>query len=67
MSIDVYALEYEKKELLKKIIQADYFIKKNKFQELSDGNQYLLKKQLKSMLEYFNILTTRIELNKQLN
>ena len=57
-------LEEEEKELAAKALKLQEFISTDSFQELSDGNQYLLYKQLETMSEYVNILGTRIELNK---
>jgi hypothetical protein len=64
MSTFLERLEQEEKELASKAIKLNEFITTDAYQELSDGNQYLLQKQLEVMSEYVNILGTRIELNK---
>ena len=55
-------LKQEEIELAGKAIKLKNFISIEKFNELSEGNQYLLVKQLEVMIEYINILGTRIEL-----
>ena len=55
-------LKQEEIELAGKAIKLKDFISTEKFNELSEGNQYLLVKQLEVMIEYINILGTRIEL-----
>jgi hypothetical protein len=64
MSTFLERLEQEEKELASKAIKLSEFLTTDAYQELSDGNQYLLQKQLEVMSEYVNILGTRIELNK---
>lgn len=63
MSTFLDRLKEEEKELASKAIKLQEFMNTDAFQELSDGNQYLLTKQLEVMTEYINILGTRIELN----
>jgi hypothetical protein len=63
MSTFLERLKEEEKELATKAIKLSQFISTDAYQELSDGNQYLLQKQLELMAEYVNILGTRIELN----
>jgi hypothetical protein len=63
MSTFLERLEQEADALALKTISLSEFIKTSNFEELSEANQYLLKKQLEVMLEYTNILTIRIELN----
>jgi hypothetical protein len=63
MSTFLERLKEEEKELATKAIKLSQFISTDAYQELSDGNQYLLQKQLEVMAEYVNILGTRIELN----
>jgi hypothetical protein len=53
----------EEKELANKAIKLQEFMSTDTFIQPSDGNQYLLEKQLEVMTEYINILGTRIELN----
>ena len=63
MSTFLERLKEEEKELATKAIKLSEFISTDAYQELSDGNQYLLQKQLEVMAEYVNILGTRVELN----
>jgi hypothetical protein len=63
MSTFLERLKEEEKELATKAIKLSQFISTDAYQELSDGNQYLLQKQLEVMAEYVNILGPRIELN----
>jgi len=63
MSTFLERLKEEEKELANKAIKLQEFMSTDTFIELSDGNQYLLEKQLEVMTEYVNILGTRIELN----
>lgn len=57
-------MELEEQELNFKILNIRNFLESDTFKNLSDGNKYLLKTQLKAMEEYSNILRTRVELNK---
>lgn len=61
-SIFLERLKQEEIELAAKAIKLDKFISTKSFKELSEGNQYLLDRQLVVMTEYINILGTRIEL-----
>lgn len=63
MSTFLERLEEEEKELAIKYIGLKEFMNSSTFQQLSEGNQYLLTKQSEVMAEYINILGTRIELN----
>jgi hypothetical protein len=63
MSTFLERLKEEEKELANKAIKLQEFMSTDTFIQLSDGNQYLLEKQLEVMTEYINILGTRIELN----
>ncbi len=63
MSTFLERLEQEESELLNKAAKLQEFIGTDAFEQLSEGNQYLLDKQLEAMTEYLNILGTRIELN----
>lgn len=63
MSTFLERLQEEEKELATKAIKLKEFMETPIFQDLSEGNQYLLTKQLEVMSEYINILGTRIELN----
>lgn len=65
MSTFLERLEQEENELASKIISLQVFMGTDAFEELSEGNQYLLDKQLEAMTEYVNILGTRIELNQK--
>ena len=60
----VKRLKKEEEELVKKTTKLIEFTLTSDYEELSDGNKYLLEKQLDIMADYINILTTRIELNK---
>jgi hypothetical protein len=60
----VKRLKKEEEELVKKTTKLIEFTLTSDYEELSDGNKYLLEKQLDIMSDYINILTTRIELNK---
>lgn len=55
-------LKKEEIELASKVIKLKEFISIKRFNDLSEGNQYLLDRQLVVMTEYVNILGTRIEL-----
>jgi len=55
-------LENEKNELLERTTKLLLFIGSDKFDDLSDANQLLLKQQINYMNEYLNILIIRIEL-----
>lgn len=63
MSTFLERLKEEEKELTVKSMKLAEFMGTDAFEELSEGNQYLLDKQLDAMTEYLNILGTRIELN----
>lgn len=63
MSTFLERLEQEENELASRIISLQVFMGTDAFEELSEGNQYLLDKQLEAMTEYISILFTRIELN----
>lgn len=65
MSTFLERLKEEEKELSGKAIKLAQFMETDSFEELSEGNQYLLDKQLDAMTEYLNILGTRIELNEK--
>jgi hypothetical protein len=65
MSTFLERLRQEEKELASKAIKLQEFMETDVFEELSEGNQYLLDKQLEAMTEYINILGTRIELNEK--
>ncbi len=65
MSTFLERLRQEEKELASKAIKLQEFMETDAFEELSEGNQYLLDKQLEAMTEYINILGTRIELNEK--
>jgi hypothetical protein len=64
MSTFLERLEQEADALALKTISLIEFKKTENFEKLSEANQYLLRKQLEVMLEYTNILSIRIELNK---
>ena len=64
MSTFLERLKEEELELASKAMKLSEFILTDAFEELSEGNQYLLDKQLDAMSEYLNILGTRIELNE---
>lgn len=64
MSTFLERLKQEEKELAIKAIKLKEFTLTDAFQELSDGNQYLLHKQLEVMSDYIGILVIRIELNQ---
>lgn len=64
MSTFLERLKQEEKELAIKAIKLQEFTLTDAFQELSDGNQYLLHKQLEVMSDYIGILVIRIELNQ---
>lgn len=65
MSTFLERLKQEEIELATKAIKLQEFISTDAFEELSEGNQYLLERQLEVMSEYINILGTRIELNEK--
>lgn len=65
MSTFLERLKEEERELAGKAIKLAEFMETDAFEELSEGNQYLLDKQLDAMTEYLNILGTRIELNEK--
>jgi hypothetical protein len=65
MSTFLERLKQEEIELATKAIKLQEFMSTDAFEELSEGNQYLLDKQLEVMTEYVNILGTRIELNEK--
>ena len=62
MSTFLERLREEEKELQIKAIKLHEFTHTETFQELSDGNRYLLGKQLYVMWDYIGLLRTRIEL-----
>lgn len=63
MSTFLERLKEEELELAAKAIKLQEFLYTDDFEELSEGNQYLLERQFEVMTEYVNILGTRIELN----
>lgn len=63
MSTFLERLKEEELELAAKAIKLQEFLYTDDFEELSDGNQYLLERQFEVMTEYINILVTRIEIN----
>lgn len=65
MSTFLERLQQEEVELAAKAIKLQEFMSTDAFEELSEGNQYLLDKQLEAMEEYLNILGLRIELNEK--
>lgn len=64
MSTFLERLEQEEKELAFKAIKLQEFTSTDSFKELSEGNQYLLMRQLEVMTEYIEIVGLRIELNQ---
>jgi hypothetical protein len=63
MSTFLERLKEEELDLASKVVKLSEFMLTDAFEELSEGNQYLLEKQLEAMSEYLDILGTRIELN----
>ncbi len=63
MSTFLERLKEEELDLASKVVKLSEFMLTDAFEQLSEGNQYLLEKQLEAMSEYLDILGTRIELN----
>lgn len=64
MSTFLDRLREEELEVASKAIKLQEFISTENFEKLSEGNQYLLRKQLEVMTEYVEIVGLRIELNQ---
>jgi hypothetical protein len=64
MSTFLERLREEELEVASKAIKLKEFISTENFEKLSEGNQYLLRKQLEVMTEYVEIVGLRIELNQ---
>lgn len=64
MSTFLERLREEELEVASKAIKLQEFILTENFEKLSEGNQYLLRKQLEVMTEYVEIVGLRIELNQ---
>ena len=60
-------LKIEKNELLDKITKLSFFLNSAQNKKLSEANDMLLRQQLKSMKNYYQILIIRIELNNANN